>query len=458
MAPTSPSLSKPIRGVDDLLLPFHEAQKPAERWCVGTEIERFGLLLPEGRPLPYEGERSVVALIDALIRNEGWEPLRESADGPVVALVKGRCSLTLEPGGQLELSGAPLRTIHETRAELVDHAQEIRRYSEPMQIAWLGVGFHPLATPEQLPWVPKIRYRVMRDYLPQRGSMALDMMRRTCTVQANLDYADEADAMRKLRVSLALQPLVTAIFANSPWFEGKTSEERSRRALVWLHVDPTRTGLLAFAWEKDASYLDYVEWALDVPMFLLLREGRLIANTGQTFRDFMSDGFQGARATQADWEMHLNTLFPEVRLKRTLEMRGADGQRLELACALPALWKGLMYEEQALSRAESLAEQIEFDALDASRPEIARDGLRATLQGRELRAWAAELLEIARGGLSRLAHRNESGQDESIYLREITSMVERGLSPADQLLLCTRTQAPDARVLLDPLLKCAAFG
>lgn len=421
-----------VRGVDDLLEPFQTACKPAGEFRVGTETEKFGWLTRTGAPLPFQGAVSVQNILQQL-QQFGWQPEREHSQGEVIALSRGAASITLEPAGQLELSGAPLGTLHETHQEFEQHFSELHAVSEAAGIKWLSLGFHPFAKQEQLPHVPKLRYGIMESYLPTRGSRALDMMRRTCTVQANLDFSSEADAMRKLRVSLALQPIVTAMFANSPFYEGALSDRASQRADVWLHMDPARTGLLPFAWEKDMSFQKYVEWALDVPMFLIKRDEKVVANTQQTFREFMRDGAHGERATSTDWKTHLNTLFPEVRLKNTLEMRGADAQGRALTCALPALWKGLLYSESALRRAETLISPLSHDALQRVRPEITRRGLQASLLDKPLQHWASETLQIARAGLEEAALRNARGENESIYLDALDQLVREGRCPADVL-------------------------
>jgi glutamate--cysteine ligase len=430
----------PISGMDDLLEPFHRACKPPSEFRVGTEAEKFGWLTDSGQALPYEGPCSIQGVLKVLADRFGWTPERERPEGDVIALRRDGASITLEPAGQLELSGAPLRTIHETRAEFEQHFAELREICSEQPIAWLSLGFHPFARQADLPHVPKLRYGIMESYLPTRGSRALDMMRRTCTVQANLDYASEADALRKLRVSLALQPVVTAMFANSPFYEGARSGRVSERADVWLHMDPDRSGLLPFAWEKDMSFRTYVEWALDVPMFLIKRKDHVTSNTEQTFREFMRDGRRGDRPVRGDWTTHLNTLFPEARLKNTLEMRGADAQPGPLLCALPALWKGLLYDETALSRAESLIGSLTPVLLESARPEIARLGLRAQLAARPLQVWASEVLEIAADGLSRLREPNME-ESEAIYLTGIARLIHEGRSPADALVAKVREGA-----------------
>ena len=315
------------------------------------------------RRSPYAGDRGVRAVLADLVRRHGWFEEREHAEGELIALRRGDASITLEPGAQLELSGAPLATIHETCGEFRGHMREIADISEKLGIAWLGLGFHPFAKREDLAFVPKLRYGVMREYLPTRGAFGLDMMLRTCTVQANLDYSSEEDAIRKLRVGLRLQPIVTAMFANSPFVEGVATGERSRRANVWLDVDNDRAGLLDFAWTESTHGLPALHRVgarrADVP-----REARgaLRPQHGADVPHASSPtGWEGERANAEDWVAHVNSLFPEVRLKRTLEMRGADSLPTDLVCALPALWKGLLYEDHALDAAESLASKIQLE-------------------------------------------------------------------------------------------------
>ncbi len=401
---------------------------------MGTEAEKFGVHRNGGSPVLFEGEAGVRSILFELCDRHGWFAEREHEGGDVIQLRRGDASITLEPGAQLELSGAPLSTIHQTCAEFRGHMAELHHISDELGIVWLGLGFHPFARQADLPWVPKLRYGVMREYLPTRGTRGLDMMRRTATVQANFDYESEADASRKLRVALALSPVVTAMFANSPFVEGKATGERSHRAAVWLDVDPDRSGLLPFAWSESFGYRDYVEWALDVPMFLVKRDGKVLRNTGQTFRAFMRDGFSGARATRSDWTTHLNTLFPEVRLKNTLEVRGADSQPTSMVCALPALMKGVLYDDEALAAAEALVAGLDHETAAAARAGVAKDGLHATMAGKPLVEWARALLEIAEGGLARLGNLDRQGRDERIHLGRLSALVAEGRTPADALL------------------------
>lgn len=433
----------PLRGVDDLLAPFEAAQKPREQWRIGTEAEKFGVM--DGRAAPFEG--GVREVLKRLARRRGWTPQREHADRPVIALKRGAASITLEPGAQLELSGAPLDTIHQTREEFGGHMSEVVAESAELGLRWITLGFRPFAAQADLPWVPKLRYGVMKEYLPTKGSRGLDMMRRTATVQANLDYADADDAFEKLRIALRVQPIVSAMFANAPWLEGQDAGFASHRLDVWTDVDPDRTGLLVQLWDGPASYERYIEWALDVPMFLVLREGKVHRNTGQTFRQYMKDGFGGIVASRQDWETHLNTLFPEARLKRTLEVRGADGQAQHLLVAVPALWKGLLYDDDARRAAASLASKITPNGLKAAQPEIAKRAMKATLEAREVAEWASELLAIAESGLQRLGNLSENGDDERIYLKPLRAQVDRGMSPAD--ILRERVSTPSMDALRD---------
>lgn len=438
-----------LSGLDDLLAPFHAAEKPRARWRIGTEAEKFGVRRADGTPIPFEGDTGVQRILMELAERHGWFPGGETEGGPMIQLRRGDASITLEPGAQLELSGAPLSTIHQTCAEVRGHMAELRAISDELGIVWLGLGFHPFARQDQLPWVPKLRYGIMRHYLPTRGSRALDMMRRTATVQANLDYGSERDAVRKLRVGLALSPVITAMFANSPFCEGRVTGDRSVRAAVWLDVDPDRSGLLPFAWDEPFGYREYVEWALDVPMFMLKRGDTVLKNTGQTFREFLRDGFSGARATREDWKTHLNTLFPEVRLKNTIEVRGADSQSLSMLCALPALTKGLFYDERSLEAAEKLIAGLDHATVEAARPDIAKRALGAEMAGRPLAEWARDVLDIAEAGLRRLNHLDRQGRDETIHLEKLRALVDRGLTPADALLRELDTDRPLLPQILD---------
>ncbi|MFK8004472.1 MAG: glutamate--cysteine ligase [Polyangiales bacterium] len=416
--------------LDDLLQPFYKAETPRADWVVGTEAERFGVR-SDGSPVHYAGEAGIATVLGRLAE-KGWTPTPETPGGPLISLRKGNASVTLEPGAQLELSGAPLRTIHETASEFYGHSDELKAVTSDLDIEWLGLGYHPFARQADLDWVPKLRYGVMRDYLLTRGSRARDMMRRTCTVQANLDYADESDAIRKLRVGLAATPIVTALFANSPWSEGSFRGLRSHRTEVWRDVDPDRTGLLPFLWDGDVGYREYVEWVLDAPMFLIKREGEVVHNTGQTFRAFLADGFEGHQATMSDWETHINTMFPEVRLKSTLEMRSTDSQNIRRLLSISALWKGVLYDEQATCEAEALLSPLAYEDASAAQGAIAESAMDVRYGDRSMKEWSADLLRIASGGLERISHRNGQGEDETMYLQPMLDL--GGRCPADELL------------------------
>jgi glutamate--cysteine ligase len=438
-----PRLDVPIKSEDDLYSIFREAEKPRARWVIGAEMEKFGVLDATGDPISYEGDHGVLRVMSSL-EPAGWVPQREHDGGPVIALLRGAASVTLEPGCQLELSGAPLDSVHAICTEFRRHIEELGPVSKELGIRWMGLGFHPFAKRSDLSMVPKDRYGIMREYLPTRGAHALDMMLRTCTVQANFDYSDERDAMRKMRVGLKLSPLTTAIFANSPFYEGAPHGGLTYRGRVWLDVDPDRSGLLPGLWKEGSGYADYVEWALGVPMFVVKRETEVIPNTGQTFRAFLKDGRNGYRATLADWQTHVNTLFPEVRLKRTIEIRGADAQGNKTRCALPALWTGIYYDEGALAAADALTADWKHDEVSAIRPDVARLGVRAVFRGQPMVALAQRVLEIAEGGLERRARKRADGKDERIHLAELRSLLEKGRSPADAL-LDGIDKAPDFR-------------
>jgi glutamate--cysteine ligase len=431
---SDPVNDSPIRTFDDLLVHFHASIRPRGESFVGSEMEKFGVFAG-GAPVHYAGERGIARVL-ASLEPQGWAADRETPDGPLIALTRNGASITLEPAAQLELSGAPLCTIHETCSELREHLGQLAPVSQELGITWLGLGFHPFSSRAELePMVPKQRYGVMREYLPTRGGHALDMMLRTCTVQANFDYESEADALRKMRVSLKLAPLTTAILANSPWYEGATFGGLTYRGRVWLDVDPDRSGLVPSLWSETSTFATYVEWALDVPMFMFKRHGQKVANTGQTFRSFWKDGFEGEHPTQADWQTHLNTLFPEVRLKKTIEIRGADAQHTRLACALPALWTGIFYDERALGEAEAMVAGWGHDEVAAVRQDLWRDGLKTKFRGQPLQGLAEKILTIAEGGLERRGFKRPSdGKDERVHLARLKELVAKGQTPADELL------------------------
>jgi glutamate--cysteine ligase len=424
----------PLRAIEELEDIFRRAEKPRDKFLIGAEAEKFGLDAISLRPVPYTGASSILSVFERFQRYYGWSPVSEAPGAPIVALERGATSITLEPGAQLELSGAPWPDVHGSRAEFVDHFQELGAISRELGMCWLSVGFHPTASFEELPWVPKERYPIMQQYLPTQGRRGRDMMQRTATVQANFDFSSEEDAMRKLRVSLGLSPIFQAMFANAPFREGRVSELKSERLDVWLNMDPTRSGLIPSLWSvKKPRYRDYIEWALDAGMFFVKRSSGLFLNTGQTFRDFMQHGYEGQRATQGDWFRHLATLFPDVRLKSSLEMRTCDALPEDLTLAIPALFTGILYDDRALSDAEEVSRTVTLEAALACRAEVPRWGLGAQLAGKPLRGVAERLLDIARAGLARRARLNPKGEDEGVYLRPLARLVEAGRCPADEL-------------------------
>ncbi|MBI3200186.1 MAG: glutamate--cysteine ligase [Myxococcales bacterium] len=443
-----PSAARPVRELDELEEVFRSVEKPRAAYRIGIEVEKFGVRAADGRPLAYDGELGVLSVLEALSERHGWAPRSETPGGPVISLERGQGSITLEPGSQLELSGAPCENIHQICTELHGHMSELESISAEMGLVWLGVGFHPTARQDQLTWVPKQRYGIMERYLPTRGAGAHDMMRRTATVQANLDFCSEADAMEKLRVCLVLAPLINAMTANSPFKEGRLAGMKSVRGEVWLNMDPSRSGLVPALWKKpELRYRDYVEWALDAGMFLFKRDGQVVANTGQTFRDFMQNGFEGHRATFADWKLHVNTLFPEARIKSTFEVRPCDSLPTDLACAVPALYTGLLYDDAALARTAAFAATFDFAEVSAARPALVRSGLEASIGSRRARDLAVELLDIARAGLEARARLSDQGKDESVHLGKLSQLVEAGRCPAD-LLLAGLPAEPSASEIL----------
>ncbi len=424
--------STPISSVGELVSYFREGEKPRERWRVGTEHEKIGLRADDLLPVAYEGERGIGALLERIATEDDWQRVHEGER--LLALEKDGTAITLEPGGQLELSGAPLRTIFETCSEFHRHLDLIRRVSAPLRLVWLSLGIHPFHGLDAVPRMPRTRYDIMRSYLPSRGDLALEMMHLTATVQANFDYADERDMVRKLRTAMTVSPIVSAIFANSSLVTGKPSGFVSRRVHIWRHTDPDRCGLLPFVLEPDFGYARYAEWALDVPMFFVLRAGRYLPARGITFRRFLDEGFEGQRATLDDWDRHLTTLFPEVRLKRVLEVRGADAVPPGLICALPAVWKGILYDDGALEAAWGLVRHLRFGELEASLDAVARRGLAADLAGAPILALARELVAIASVGLRRIGHGSDTRSDERGFLDPILEVLEAGRSPGQVVL------------------------
>jgi len=404
-------------------------------WRIGTEHEKFGFRTDDLRPPTYEGERGIGALLEGLARAYGYQRIEEG--GHLIALARGMESITLEPAGQLELSGAPVETIHQTCCEVDTHLREVRSIAEPMGLGFLAMGFQPKWSRADMPWMPKGRYAIMQRYMPLKGSLGLDMMTRTCTVQVNLDYADEADMVKKFRVSLALQPIATALWADSPFTEGRPNGFLSFRSQVWSDTDPDRTGMLGFVFEDGFGFERYVDYLLDVPMYFVYRDGRYIDAAGQSFRDFM-DGrlpaYPGRRPTLKDFADHLTTAFPEVRLKRYLEMRGADGGPWNRLCALPAFWVGLLYDDAALDAAWDLVKDFSLAEREALRREVPRTALKTPFRGGTVRELALQALKIAGHGLKRRARLNRRGADEAMFLEPLVEFAQANQTPAERKL------------------------
>jgi len=408
--------------------------KPASAWRIGTEHEKFGFNLDDLRPLPYEGPRGIRAMLEGLAQF-GWERVEEH--GHLIALLKGLCSVTLEPAGQLELSGAPLETIHQTCCEVESHLAEVRQVADRLGVGFLGMGFQPKWKREEMPWMPKGRYAIMRAYMPKKGNLGLDMMTRTCTVQVNLDYSSEADMVKKFRVGLALQPIATALFADSPFTEGQPNGYQSFRSQVWSDTDPDRTGMLGFVFEDGFGFERYVDYLLDVPMYFSYRGGEYIDASGQSFRDFLAGklpALPGALPTLKDWADHMTTAFPEVRLKKFLEMRGADGGPWNRLCALPAFWTGLLYDGTALDAAWDLVKDFSMEERETLRNAVPRTALKTPFRNATVRELALDALKIAGHGLRRRARLNARGVDEAMYIEPLVEIAQANQTPAERKL------------------------
>jgi glutamate--cysteine ligase len=414
-----------------------EGCKPAADWRIGTEHEKFGYGLDDHLPLPYEGPRSIRTMLEGLRDSYGWTSVEEA--GNLIGLQKDRANVSLEPGGQLELSGAPLRTIHETCDEVNQHLREVKTIADDIGAGFIGLGAAPEWTAEQMPVMPKGRYALMTRYMQMVGTHGTQMMYRTCTVQVNLDFASEADMVQKFRVSLALQPVATALFAASPFFEGRVNGWQSWRARIWQDTDPDRTGMLPFVFEDGMGFERYVDYALDVPMYFVYRDGRYIDALSQSFRDFLRGelpALPGEKPTFSDWADHLTTIFPEVRIKRFMEMRGADGGPWRRLCALPALWVGLLYHGASLDAAWDLCRDWTAEERDQLRHDAGKYGLRAEIRGRPLGELAGDVLEIATAGLKARARPGAGGMiaDETHFLNALHEIVAAGQTPADEML------------------------
>ncbi len=439
MAASGETKLPPIESRDELVTYIEQGEKPKAQWRIGTEHEKFPFYRDGLRPVPYEGPAGIRALLEGMAERSGWRPVYDQEH--VIALEDPHCalggSITLEPGGQFELSGAPLQTIFQTCEELAKHLTLVREVAGPLGISFLGLGFSPLWTLAETPRMPKSRYGIMTRYMPKVGSLGLDMMYRSATVQVNLDFAGEADMVKKLRVSLALQPVAAALFANSPFTEGKPNGYLSFRSAIWLDTDAARTGMLPFAFEDGMGYERYVDYALDVPMYFVQRNKRYIDAAGASFRDFLAGRLPqlpGEKPTLSDWADHLTTLFPEVRLKRFLEMRGADsGPHLSL-CALPAFWTGLLYDQASLDAAYDLIKDWTAEERQQLRNEVPRLALGTPFRKGTVLDVARQAFELAGAGLKARGYSDLVTGDESIFIEPLAGIVENGKTLAERLL------------------------
>ncbi|MEO0809452.1 MAG: glutamate--cysteine ligase [Pseudomonadota bacterium] len=432
--------SAQIESYDDLIGWIAAGEKPRYRWRIGTEHEKFVFRISDLSPVPYSGEAGIRALMQAMIDDYGWQPINEGEN--IIALKRTNGSrvpetISLEPGGQFELSGAPLATLHETCAEAGQHLTESLKIGERLGIGFLGAGFAPTWRREEMPIMPKKRYAVMSRYMPLVGAKGLDMMYRTCTIQVNLDFSSEADMVKKLRVSLALQPIATALFACSPFRENALNGFKSLRSEVWRHTDPGRTGMLPFAFEDGMGYQRYVDYALDVPMYFIYRDGQYIDAAGASFRRFMDGALEqlpGEKPTLGDWSDHLTTLFPEVRLKRFLEMRGADGGPWRRICALPAFWVGLLYDQTALDSAWDLVKDWTAEERVALRNAVPKLGLQTPFRDTTVLDITRQAVRISAAGLKNRHILNSKGHDETGFLDFVQDAAASAQTPADELI------------------------
>ncbi|MEE2862487.1 MAG: glutamate--cysteine ligase [Pseudomonadota bacterium] len=427
----------PIEHRDQLAAYIASGEKPKDRWRIGTEHEKFGYDDARKLPLPYEGRTSITAMLEGLRDRFNWTPVLEG--GKLIGLERDGANVSLEPGGQLELSGAPLETIHQTCDEVNSHLAEVEAVAKDIGAGFIGLGAAPIWGQDQMPMMPKGRYRLMTDYMGRVGTLGTQMMYRTCTVQVNLDFASEADMVQKMRVALALQPVATALFANSPFLDGKPNGMKSWRAHIWQNLDAARTGMLPFVFEDGFGYEAWVDYVLDVPMYFVYRDGKYIDALGQSFRDFL-DGrlpaLPGEVPTLSDWADHMTTVFPEARVKKYIEMRGADGGPWRRLCALPALWVGLTYDQGALDAAWDLVKDWDAETRDGLRIAAGRDGLQAEAGGIHMHDLAREVLAIAEAGLRSRARPGSGGliPDETHFLNALKESVDSGKVPADELL------------------------
>ncbi|MBW4981722.1 glutamate--cysteine ligase [Mameliella sp. CS4] len=427
----------PITSHDQLAEYLASGCKPKDQWRIGTEHEKFGYCKDTLNPLPYDGDRSIRAVLEGLRDRHGWDPVSEG--GHIIGLSKDGANVSLEPGGALELSGAPLETIHQTCDEVNEHLAQVKDIADEIGVGFIGLGAAPIWTHEEMPLMPKGRYKLMDAYMDKVGTTGKQMMRRTCTVQVNLDFETEADMVQKMRVALALSPVATALFANSPFFEGKPVGVKSKRMQIWETLDDSRTGMLPFVFEDGFGFEAWVDYALDVPMYFVYRDGVYVDALGMSFRDFL-DGklpaLPGEVPTLSDWADHLTTAFPDARMKKYIEMRGADGGPWRRLCALPAFWVGLMYDQTALDAAWDLAKGWDAETREALRLAATRDGLQAQVGNIRMHDLAHEVLNIAEAGLVARARPGAGGlvPNETHFLNALKDSVESGKVPSDELL------------------------
>jgi glutamate--cysteine ligase len=449
--PDNEAARAPIESRDQLISYFVDGFKPKSDWRIGTEHEKFPFLKDSRGPVPYEGKSSIRALLEGLRDSYGWQGVYEGEHIIALSDPNSLANISLEPGGQFELSGAPLETVGETCVEISEHLKQVREIGDKLGIGFLGLGASPVWTRADTPIMPKGRYKIMAPYMDKVGTMGRDMMFRTCTVQVNLDYSDEADMVKKLRTSIALQPLATALFANSPFLEGKPNGYQSFRSHVWTDTDNARAGMTPFVFEDGMSIERYVEYALDVPMYFAMRDGKYLNTAGESFRKFLEGKLPqlpGEKPNMKDWADHLTTIFPEVRLKKYLEMRGADSGLQDKLCALPAFWVGLLYDQASLDAAYDLIKLSTEAQRQSMRDEVAVKGLHAQLMGRTLLDLGREVLKIARAGL------DARGMSESTFLNVLDDEVARDKTKAQELLdLYNNVWGQD----IEPVFKAAAY-
>ncbi|MCL4117371.1 UNVERIFIED_CONTAM: hypothetical protein GTU68_058682 [Idotea baltica] len=427
----------PIENRNQLAEYLEAGNKPERDWRIGTEHEKFGYCKPKKLPLPYDGECSILAMLEGLRDTYHWQPVTEA--GNLIGLVKDGANISLEPGGQLELSGAPLETIHETCDEVNTHLREVQTIADKINAGFIGLGAAPIWSHEQMHMMPKGRYRLMTDYMGRVGTHGTQMMYRTCTVQVNLDFKSESDMVKKFRVALALQSVAVALFANSPFFDGKVNGHKSWRSRVWRGLDDARTGTLPFAFEDGMGFDRYVDYALDVPMYFVYRDGKYIDALGQSFRDFMQGklpALPGEVPTLSDWADHLTTIFPEARIKKFMEMRGADGGPWRRICALPAFWVGLMYDASSLDAAWDICKDWDLETREGLRVAASVDGLQAQVGDINMMELATRVLELSKAGLAARARAGAGGliPDETHFLNALQESIDSGITPADELL------------------------